>query len=49
MDALLWIQLQKLSELTPILPPNWAQTLETYFFSTVVGHKGLLFTVFWNI
>lgn len=49
MDVLLWIQLQKLSGLTPSIPPNWAQTVETCFFSMVVGHKDFSFTVFWDI
>lgn len=49
MDVLLWIQSQKLPELTPSIPPNWAQTVETCFFSMVVGHKDFSFTVFWDI
>lgn len=49
MDVLVWIQLQKLPELTHFIPPNWAQTVEKCFFSMAVGHKDFSFTVFWDI
>lgn len=49
MAVLLWIQSQKLPELIPSLSPNWAQTVETCFFSMAVGHTDFSFTVFWDI
>ena len=49
MDVLLWIESQKLSELTPSVSPDWVQTLQMCFFFMVVGHKDLLFIVFWSI